>query len=186
MFLSLQSSLRVLTITVSMHSLFWFRFLLSVVTLAPLLPLALPVVLPLSVQCQPPLRTVHPANGFWLKGVFAEKGFVFAVNGASAPPPPTPGPSPPPPLSPGGQWGVFLKTPLRGVFQERGGAQGCARGIWGGGGAEAPFTAKTSPLFGQKRLLSLCPAWPLNELRSQTGRVIRGCSGRAWQGGGLT
>ena len=88
------------------------------------------------------------------QGVFAEKGARFrGKRGLATPPPPNPGPSPPPPLSPGGRG--FTENPRGGgVFQERGGeGQGRVRGIWGGeGGAEAPFTAKTSPFFGENAL----------------------------------
>ena len=74
-----------------------------------------------------------------IEGVFAEKGARFRGKWGLGAPPPTPGPSPPP--TPGGPG-------------ERGGGegQGCVRGIWGGAGAEAPFTAKTSPLFGENAL----------------------------------
>ena len=91
------------------------------------------------------------------KAFSPKKGLVFAVNGASAQPPParpTPGPSPPPTLSPGRRWGL-LKIPGGGGVSRRergGGGEGQGR-VWGtlggGGGAEAPFTAKTSPFFGE-------------------------------------
>ena len=90
--------------------------------------------------------------------VFSPKtGLIFAVNGASAPLPPPRGPSPPPPLFSWGGRGGYTENPTGGgVFQKRGGgARGCARGIWGGGGgAEAPFTVKMSPLFGENAFLS--------------------------------
>ena len=84
-----------------------------------------------------------------------KKGLVFAVNGpAPRPPPPTPDPSPPPPFLLGGGGG-FTENAGGGGSSRRGGGrgggkgQGCVRGIWVAGGAEAPFTAKTSPLFGE-------------------------------------
>ena len=59
----------------------------------------------------------------------------------------------PPPLFSWEAVGVLLKIPEGGgVFQERGGGgPGVRTGNLGagGGGAEAPFTAKTSPLSGE-------------------------------------
>ena len=88
------------------------------------------------------------------KGVFAEKGARFRGKwGLGAPSPPqkfpvhTPGPPPPPPPPPG--FSVKPPPPPR-----RGGG-----GEWpgvGGGGAEAPFTAKTNPFFGENALKSYC------------------------------
>ena len=99
------------------------------------------------------------------KAFSPKKGLVFAVNGPrrpSPPPPPPPTPRPrPPPLFPGGRGGFTENPRGGGSFQERGGGgggQGCARGIWGGGagGAEAPFTAKTSPFCGENALNLWC------------------------------
>ena len=77
-------------------------------------------------------------------------------NGASPPPLPAP---PPPPPSPGERWGVLLKIPEGGGLpgEGGGGARGVhgPRGIWGGGGAEAPFTVKMGPLFGENAFESL-------------------------------
>ena len=84
------------------------------------------------------------------QGVFAEKGAHFHGKwGLGAPKSPyTPLPPlswktrPPPPR-------IFSKTPT--APQEKGGG-GRGEGPVGGGGAEAPFTAKTSPLFGENAL----------------------------------
>ena len=96
-------------------------------------------------------------SGF--KGVFAEKGARFHGKwglGAPSPPPskfpvhtlapaaPSPGRPPPPP-------GIFSKTPT--APQEKGGGAGPGAGGVGVGGAEAPFTAKTSPFFGENAFL---------------------------------
>ena len=77
------------------------------------------------------------------------------------PPPKGVAPAPPPPLSPGGLFGGFTEKSQaggRGVFQERGGGGlGLYGEFGGGGGAEAPFTVKMSPLFGEfalNRMLS--------------------------------
>ena len=85
-----------------------------------------------------------------------KRGLIFTVNGASAPLPPPPPNSPYIPLAPPPPLledhpppGIFSKTPT--AFQEKGGEGARGRG-WGGGGAEAPFTAKTSPLFGENAL----------------------------------
>ena len=95
------------------------------------------------------------------KAFSPKRGLVFAVNGArrprrSLPPPqknsprtplaataPPPSPlleEPPPPP------GIFSKTPTA----RKGGGGRVAGG--GGGAAEAPFTAKTSPFFGENAL----------------------------------
>ena len=86
------------------------------------------------------------------EGVFAEKGPLFTVKGASAPRPPppptpkfpvdTPGPSPPP--SPGRppSLGFSVKPP---TAPRRGGGGRGARGVygefggWAGGGGRGPF-----------------------------------------------
>ena len=74
------------------------------------------------------------------------------MNGARRPrrplPPPLSSKTPPPPpeifsTTPG----IFSKTPT--APQEKGGAGAGARGRGWGGGGEAPFTAKTSPFFGE-------------------------------------
>ena len=83
-----------------------------------------------------------------LEGVFAEKGALFRGKwGLDAPSPhpqiPRRHPRPlPPPLFVGG----FTENPTRG-----GGGPLASTGNLGvgGGGVEAPFTAKTSPLFGE-------------------------------------
>ena len=85
------------------------------------------------------------------RGVFAEKGARFRGkwgSAPSAPPPPSPllEDPPPHPLAPAppfswGAVGVLLKIP------------GALLKILGGG-AEAPFTAKTSPFFGENALVS--------------------------------
>ena len=96
---------------------------------------------------------IDPPNFSQLKGVFAEKGARFRGKWASAPLP-TPGPSPPPPpfLLWGG--GGLLKIPGGGggLPGGGGGGPGVCTGNWGGGGgggAEAPFTVKMSPFFGE-------------------------------------
>ena len=66
-------------------------------------------------------------------------------------PPQAPRPRPPPPFLLGG--GVFTENPRGGGSSRRGGGAR-VRGVYGefeggGGGAEAPFTAKTSPFFGE-------------------------------------
>ena len=77
--------------------------------------------------------------------------------------PPPPPEDPPPPRRKGG----------RGFFQEGGGGQGCVQRIfWGGGGAEAPFTAKTSPLFGENALVPR--KVPKQVLRLRAPRLCRG------------
>ena len=69
------------------------------------------------------------------------------------PPPPAPRPRPPPPLLLGGGGGFTENSREGGLPGEWGGGQGCAQGIWGGGGEgaprphlprkRAPFSAKT-------------------------------------------
>ena len=98
------------------------------------------------------------------KAFSPKKGLVFAVNGAWAPPP-SPGPPTPPPLPPFllalGGGGGFTENARggRGSSRREGGggvARVCTgnleKGRGGGGGAEAPFTAKTSPFFGENAL----------------------------------
>ena len=107
------------------------------------------------------LLNLESVPGIVCKAFSAEKGARFRGKwglGASPPPPhppSTPGPSPPPPppflLGCGGG---FAENPGGGgSSRERGGGdgQGCVQGIWGGGGggAEAPFTVKMSPVFGE-------------------------------------
>ena len=96
------------------------------------------------------------------KAFSPKRGLIFTVNGASAPPPkfpvhtpapPPPGRTPPPPRD-------FPAKPHAPGERAAG-----ARGRGGGGGAEAPFTAKTSPLFGEKALETpfeapICPKPP--------------------------
>ena len=87
------------------------------------------------------------------EGVFAEKGARFRGKwglGAPCPPPPnspyTPLALPPPALLEDPPPGIVSKTPT---------APGRGRGVGGGGGrrgAEAPFTAQTSPFFGENAL----------------------------------
>ena len=82
-----------------------------------------------------------PGHQLELLAFSPKKGLVFAVNS----------PPPPPPFS-WGAVGVLLKIPGGGgVFQGEGGgrARGVYREFWGGGGAEAPFTVKMSPVFGE-------------------------------------
>ena len=96
------------------------------------------------------------------KAFSPKRGLIFTVNGASAPPPPPPPqiprthpwPSPPPspPFLLEDPPGIFSKTPT--APQEKEGVGGEGPGV-GGGGAEAPFTAKTSPLFGENALKPL-------------------------------
>ena len=92
------------------------------------------------------------------------------------PRPPPPGPSPPAPSFSWGAVGVLLKIPGGGVLpgEERGGARGvCGEFFFGGGGRgrRAPFTAKTSPLFGENALFRLLsgPKSP----RARTKAVVR-------------
>ena len=86
-----------------------------------------------------------------LGGVFAEKGARFRGKWGLSPPPPPPAPRPRP-LSPGGG-GDFAENPRgRGGLPRGGGGPGVCTGNLGGGGgggAEAPFTVKMSPLFGE-------------------------------------
>ena len=72
-------------------------------------------------------------------------------------PPPTPAPRPrPPPFSWGGG-GAFTENPGGGWSSRRGGGGGGVYGEFGGGGrgAEAPFTVKMSPLFGENALKTM-------------------------------
>ena len=110
------------------------------------------------------------------EGIFAEKGLVFAVNGASAsPPPPTPGPSPPPPfLLGGGVVGVLLRIPEGGSSTQGGGGRPGVRGIWGGGrGRRGPiYRENVSPLFGENALEPRRdPAEPSERPRTALGKT---------------
>ena len=88
-----------------------------------------------------------------LKGCFKafspKRGLVFAVKGASPLPPP------PPALAPLFSWvavEVVLKIPERGGLPGGGGGPVSTGNL--GGGAEAPFTVKMSPLFGENAFLA--------------------------------
>ena len=107
----------------------------------------------------PLVGTARPPDN---KAFSPKKGVVFAVNGA--PPPPTPAPSPPPPFSLVGGGG-FTENPRGGGVLPGEGRGGGARGVCGnflggGGGGRgrqgrrAPFTAKTSPFFGENALIT--------------------------------
>ena len=109
-------------------------------------------MLRVAVSITPWNRNLGKSN--WIPKAFSPKrGLVFTVNGPRHPPLPTPkfpvdtpGPSPPLLLK-----GVLLKIPGGGGGLPESGEGGGGR-IWGwgkGGGAEAPFTVETSPLFGE-------------------------------------
>ena len=119
-----------------------------------------------------PHKAKNDLRGVNNKGVFAEKGARFRGKwglGAPLPPPPPRPLAPPPPFF----WGagrVYLKIQEGGGSSRReGGGRGgggpgvCTGNLAGGGGAEAPFTAKTSPFFGENALTVPAPKLPTNK-----------------------
>ena len=98
-----------------------------------------------------------------IKAFSPQKGARFRGKwglATSSPPPPPEAPRPAPPFLLGA--GFLLKIPWGGVLP--GGVGGArVRGVYGefgGGGAEAPFTAKTSPFFGENALIGGCNFYP--------------------------
>ena len=107
----------------------------------------------------------HCAFRCHIKAFSPKRGLIFTVSGALAPPPPPPPKFPvhtpgSPPWKTPRPLGFSAKPPPP---PRRKGGGGEGPGV-GGGGAEAPFTAKTSPLFGENAFVVIQITHPFSFL----------------------